>query len=72
MADHDPRKDSGKHNAPIQHPRIAVGLLATTAVVSTVSIVVNLGRDSIAAIAATLGIASALTLVAFMSRNGRP
>jgi uncharacterized membrane protein len=61
MADHD----------PFQHPRIAIALLGATALVSIVAVVINLGRDSLGAIAATLGVASALTLIAFITRSNR-
>jgi hypothetical protein len=71
MAEHDPDKGPGGKDVRTEHPRVAIFLLSATALVSVVAVVINLGRDSLSAIAATLGVASALTLIAFAYRAGR-
>ncbi|MEU8228229.1 hypothetical protein AB0C12_01370 [Actinoplanes sp. NPDC048967] len=71
MADHKQDNEPVNHDAQIYRPRVAIGLLVATAAVSVVAVVVNLGEDALSAIAATVGVASALTLIAFASRSGK-
>ncbi|BCY13583.1 hypothetical protein [Actinoplanes sp. L3-i22] len=61
-----PEEHDGTHR-----PVVAVVLLVMTALVSVAAVVVSLGRDALSVIAATLTIASALTLIAFQVSRGR-
>jgi hypothetical protein len=71
MADHEPENESTNPDVQTYRPRVAIGLLVATALVSVAAIIVNLGQDALSAIAATVGLASALTLIAFASRSRR-
>jgi len=71
MADSQRDQDDLEHDTYLYRPKIAVGLLIVTALVSVAGVVVNLGTDSVSAIAATLAVASALTLLAFQSNRLR-
>lgn len=60
------------HDGGMYRPRVAIALLCVTAVVSIAAIIVNLGQDALSAIAATVTVASALTLIAFqVSKAGK-
>jgi hypothetical protein len=72
MADHDPEDDRMNPDAPVHRPVVAIVLLALTAAISLAAVIASLGRDSLSAIAATLGVATALTLIAFAYRSGKP
>jgi hypothetical protein len=67
MDDHEPDKKMSNQDGGPYHPRVAVALLGVTALISIAGIIINLGRDALSAIAATIGVASALTLIAFQA-----
>ncbi|BCJ41412.1 hypothetical protein GCM10010168_55890 [Actinoplanes ianthinogenes] len=67
----DPEPPPAKDHHGVQRPGLAIALLSATALASVAAIVVSLGRDALTVIAATLTIASALTLIAFQASRGR-
>jgi hypothetical protein len=68
----DPGGKRPDDNHTIHRPGVAIALLAATALVSVAAVVINLGGGvALIAIAATLTIASALTLIVFHATRGR-
>lgn len=68
----DPEKGPSEDDHTVHRPAVAIALLSTTALVSIAAVVINLGSgNALIAIAATLTIASALTLIVFHASRVR-